>query len=121
MAVASVTSPDGRIAAHLGYFVHVHRDHHSASTHACSRAGSFTTGVSGADHDDIIMKSRIHNYAKIMILWQISDRHAASHGGMKKPLRVLKVKAPRRGKELLIDEIGHNGRLHRVVREEKGV
>ena len=72
---------DGRIAAHLGYFVHVHRDHHSASAHACSRAGGFTTGVSGADHDDIIMKSRIHNYAKIMILWQISDRHAASRGG----------------------------------------
>lgn len=40
---------------------------------------------------------------------------------MKKPLRVLKVKAPRRGKELLIDEIGHYERLHRVVREEKGV
>jgi len=40
---------------------------------------------------------------------------------MKKPLRALKVKAPRRGKELLIDEIGHYERLHRVVREEKGV
>lgn len=40
---------------------------------------------------------------------------------MKKPLRALKVKAPRRGKELLIDEIGHYGRLHRVVRDEKGI
>ena len=64
---------DGRIAAHLGYFVHVHRDQHRACTHACCGTCRFASGVSGTDHNDIIMKSRIHNYAKIMISRQTAD------------------------------------------------
>ena len=48
---------DSRIARHLGNLIHIHRDQTSAHTKTGRSMCSLTTGVSAANHKDIIFKS----------------------------------------------------------------
>ena len=48
-------SPHSRVTTHLRYFVHVHCDETCVSTHVCCCCGSFATGVSAPDDDNVIL------------------------------------------------------------------
>ena len=51
---------DGGVAAHLGNFVHIHRDEAGFCTHAgCCRC-CLATGVTGSDDHHIVIEYSIH-------------------------------------------------------------
>jgi hypothetical protein len=52
-------SADGRIAGHLRDQVDIHRDHRGPQTQTSARARSFTTSVSGSDHNHLIRLSHV--------------------------------------------------------------
>src|SRR5690606_36150998 len=57
-------SSDCRIAGHLGDRIHIHGDEHHGGSHIGCSYCSFTSGMSGSDHDDVIFWK--HNNALIM-------------------------------------------------------
>ena len=48
-------STDGRAARHGGNLIEIDRQKKHRTTHPCCRQSRFTSGMSGSDHDDVIM------------------------------------------------------------------
>ena len=51
---------DGRVATHLRYLVHIHRNHAGFRAHPCRSLRCFTARVACANHDDVVVESRLH-------------------------------------------------------------
>ena len=49
-------SANGRITGHLSYFIHIQRDKQSPRPQVSSSTSSFTPGMSGPYHDNIVIR-----------------------------------------------------------------
>jgi hypothetical protein len=47
-------SANGRVATHLSHGIRIHRKESGRKTHSRAGKRSFTPGVAGTDHDDIV-------------------------------------------------------------------
>jgi hypothetical protein len=55
-------SANGRITAHLGYFVHIQGDKQRVGAKLCRSVGSLTSGMPGTNHYDIKFVSHLLSY-----------------------------------------------------------
>ena len=66
----------GRVAAHLGYLVHVHRYQTCPCAHPGCRRGRFAAGVAGTYHHHIKVKDCFHVRKKVFRIADANLRHS---------------------------------------------